>query len=199
MKLTIRLAALATFVTIWVAGYALAPSLALWSPTLLAFDPVHHLPILTWFVVPYLSFYLMPVALFVAMDNVAALRSLAKGLILIVLVSTAIFIVMPVAIAKPTITSEWHLGGWLLTAVHTADTNANCFPSEHVSLATFCALALGRLRPTGRYVWWLWGTLVVLSTVFTRQHYVTDVVGGLALALVAWRFAKLPKPTARSS
>jgi len=32
----------------------------------------------------------------------------------------------------------------------------------------------------------LWASLVALSTVFTKQHYVADVIAGIFLAGVAW-------------
>jgi membrane-associated phospholipid phosphatase len=198
MNLIIRLAALAAVVVLWMAGYTMAPSLALWSPVLLEGDPVRHLPVLTPFVLPYLSFYLMPALLFLSKSDRADLWPMVRGFLLIIAVSTVAFIVLPTVIMRPNVTAEWHFGGWLLKVVHANDTNSNCFPSEHVSVATYCCLALGRLRPNLRWGWWIWGALVVLSTIFTRQHYVADVIGGLIVAFLGWRFARLRPPTASS-
>jgi membrane-associated phospholipid phosphatase len=62
-------------------------------------------------------------------------------------------------------------------------------PSFHVVLTV---LAAGALWPF-RYLRWpaaAWAALVVISTVATGIHYTIDVVGGLAVAAVAWRGAK---------
>jgi membrane-associated phospholipid phosphatase len=67
------------------------------------------------------------------------------------------------------------------------DPPANAAPSLHVSLTCLMLLALLRDYP----LWWpLWSgfvSLVWLSTLFTRQHHLIDVVTGVLLAVtVAW-------------
>jgi membrane-associated phospholipid phosphatase len=67
------------------------------------------------------------------------------------------------------------------------DPPANAAPSLHVSLTCLMLLALFRDYP----LWWpLWSGfigLVWLSTLFTRQHHLIDVVTGVLLAVtVAW-------------
>lgn len=58
----------------------------------------------------------------------------------------------------------------------------NCFPSLHVAqcyLAASCCHKVHRRTGMAAFVW---ATLVALSTLYTKQHYVADVVAGTALA-----------------
>jgi membrane-associated phospholipid phosphatase len=56
-----------------------------------------------------------------------------------------------------------------------------CFPSFHVMWAIFCAAALWGFRVL-RIPVAVFSTMIVLSTVTTGWHYVTDVVGGILIA-----------------
>jgi membrane-associated phospholipid phosphatase len=78
-------------------------------------------------------------------------------------------------------------GAWGLRFLYGADPPRNCFPSLHVAVSFVSALAVGLVnREVGR---WAIGsaTLVALSTLFTKQHYVVDVLAGVAMALLAGR------------
>ena len=74
-----------------------------------------------------------------------------------------------------------------LRLIYDSDTRWNCFPSLHVAQCFLAAFACHRVhRGVGR-VASAWASLVALSTLFTKQHYVLDVVGGVALASAgAW-------------
>lgn len=61
---------------------------------------------------------------------------------------------------------------------------AICFPSFHVIWAILCVYALWSYRYL-RLPACVFGTLIVLSTVTTGNHYVVDVFGGIAVALAA--------------
>jgi membrane-associated phospholipid phosphatase len=39
-------------------------------------------------------------------------------------------------------------------------------------------------RPAYKYFYWLWAAAIAVSTLFTHQHYVADVVTGGALGLL---------------
>ena len=61
----------------------------------------------------------------------------------------------------------------------------NLVPSLHVALAAVCLQAFweGRSMPV-RVALVLWGLALALSTIFTHQHHVLDVVAGAVLARV---------------
>jgi membrane-associated phospholipid phosphatase len=64
-----------------------------------------------------------------------------------------------------------------------------CFPSFHTILALLAATALWPVR----YVRWpsaLLAALIVMSTVTTGWHYVTDVVGGFVVTALSLAVAR---------
>ena len=63
----------------------------------------------------------------------------------------------------------------------------NCFPSLHVAHSFVSALTCLRLHRRLGGVALVAASLVGLSTLFTKQHYVVDVVAGAALAYAAYR------------
>jgi membrane-associated phospholipid phosphatase len=63
------------------------------------------------------------------------------------------------------------------------------FPSFHVVLTVLAAAALWPFRYLGWFAA-VWAALIVISTVATGIHYTIDVVGGLAVAAIAWYGAR---------
>lgn len=75
---------------------------------------------------------------------------------------------------------------WCLRGIYLADPPRNCFPSLHVAHDFVSVAACWRVHRGVGLAAGLWATLIAASTLFTKQHYVVDVVGGIALAGVAW-------------
>jgi membrane-associated phospholipid phosphatase len=64
----------------------------------------------------------------------------------------------------------------------------NYLPSLHVTLAVTAALAFSqRCGRDGKLVFYSWATAIAISTLLTHQHYILDVITGIALALTAMR------------
>jgi membrane-associated phospholipid phosphatase len=106
-------------------------------------------------------------------------------------VSYVFFALLQTYVDRPVLT-----GGDVFTNmvrdVYAGDHPFNDFPSLHVSTSTIIAIHWWRV---GRnYTWPLlvWTALIVMSTVMIRQHYVSDIAGGLALAFgTSWFFLRL--------
>jgi undecaprenyl-diphosphatase len=61
------------------------------------------------------------------------------------------------------------------------------FPSGHTASAFGSAVAIGRMWPQGRVLWWTLAVLMGYSRIYVGHHYPLDVVGGAIVgALVAW-------------
>lgn len=68
----------------------------------------------------------------------------------------------------------------IFTFVHKSDPSHITFPSLHVAVTWICCLLL-RNR-SGRWRRIVLGVAISLSTLFTKQHLISDVIGGIALA-----------------
>jgi membrane-associated phospholipid phosphatase len=74
---------------------------------------------------------------------------------------------------------------WGLRFLYDADPPYNCFPSLHVAHSFVSALAAYRVHHTLGFVAVSCAWLVAISTLFTRQHYVADLIAGILLAVAA--------------
>ena len=72
----------------------------------------------------------------------------------------------------------------LLHTVYSSDQPYNAFPSLHAGFSILAVLSLNRSMP-GYKALVVWGILIAVSTVFVKQHYVLDVLGGSLLAAVS--------------
>jgi membrane-associated phospholipid phosphatase len=69
--------------------------------------------------------------------------------------------------------------------VYAGDNAYNDFPSLHTSLSTILAIHWVKVnRPLG-IVLSIWTALIVASTLLVKQHYIADMIFGLALAFAA--------------
>lgn len=98
------------------------------------------------------------------------------------LVSLAAFVAYPtIAPAHPAAAGGGFFD-WGLLIIWGSDVPYNCFPSLHVAQCFLAALACSRVHAgVGRFGL-VWASLVALSTLYTKQHYVADVLGGIVVA-----------------
>jgi len=93
----------------------------------------------------------------------------------------------------PTYAKAAHLEGndiftVLLRFIHENWGRYNAFPSGHIYITTLLALFFSRWYPRSKSLWVVIVVVVALSTLFTAQHYVLDVIGGYIAALAGYHF-----------
>lgn len=148
----------------------------------------HRIPLQPAWVLVYGPLYLFLILLpiFVVREE-GYLRRTVSAYLLIWLAAYACFIAYPTVAPRPPddfVPGEG-FAAWGLRFLYAADPPYNCFPSLHVAHSFVSALSSGRIhRGLGR-VALACASIVGLSTLFTRQHYILDVVAGIALACVA--------------
>ena len=106
--------------------------------------------------------------------------------ILMWLVALACFWIYPTAYSRPARIPGGGFGEWGLRVIYSADARYNCLPSLHVAQCFLAAFSCGRVHRGVGAVATVWAALVALSTLYTKQHYVLDVVTGILLAGVAY-------------
>lgn len=144
------------------------------------------LPLVPIFVVPYVSltpFVYASLALFL-LFRTRAFESAAFSMLLAWAVSYFIYYFFQSEVLRPVVTAPG-LFNDMIRGVYAGDNPYNDFPSLHTSISTILAIHWLRVdRRIGVPVA-VWVVLIVASTLFVKQHYVADVVLGLALALFA--------------
>ena len=96
------------------------------------------------------------------------------------------FLLYPTVAPRPDTVTGTGFGVWGLRFLYDADPPYNCFPSLHVAHSFVSALACYRVNRTLGFVAITSASLVGISTLFTKQHYVADVIGGILLAMIAY-------------
>jgi len=102
------------------------------------------------------------------------------------IVSFICFLLYPTHAPRPDQVTGSGFGVWGLRALYDSDPPFNCFPSLHVAHSFVSALACYRVHRTLGLVAISCASLVAISTLFTKQHYVADVIVGIFLALAAY-------------
>ena len=158
------------------------------------------LPFLPVFVLPYCAWFVLVAAVFLwlVFDRGQKRRIYrhTAGVLLAMLLSALIFLLYPTYVPRPPVTGD-DLVSRLLLFIHASDEPYNCFLSLHVAIAALKGVTLIRYGPAK--IWFrvlitVLVVLIMLSTVLIRQHYTPDIVGGLALAWLCDRLARLIIP-----
>ena len=144
------------------------------------------IPLVTPMVVPYLSIY--PFALFTAFalwrTSARLVNSALLATVLTLLASYVVYLVAQTYVARPSVEGT-DIFSTLLRTVYASDQPYNAFPSLHVGLST--VLAIHWIWSGRRFRAWpaAWCGVIACSTVFIHQHYLADLVGGLAVGSAA--------------
>lgn len=104
------------------------------------------------------------------------------------------FLLLPITIARPPMEEIVGAGAWLTKIIYLMDEPINLFPSLHcfvsyISVRPLFAKDAPRVSPIVKITSIVFALLVCLSTLFTRQHLVADVISGIALGEIAWLLA----------
>jgi membrane-associated phospholipid phosphatase len=114
------------------------------------------------------------------MDDVLYL-SLVAAAVAVVLVSYAIQLIYPTYVERPALVEDsWAME--LLRFVYSQDRAYNAFPSGHTYNTVLISLFWYRWKPR-HWVFCLGvAVIILLSTLFTGQHNLLDLLGGIVLA-----------------
>jgi membrane-associated phospholipid phosphatase len=173
--------------------YLTANHIHLFPPQLLPLSWVDQaipfLPNTVWF---YLSEYIFFGCVYALTRDYVNLNKYWYSFVALQLVSVAIFWIWPTTYPRDGFPLTTDLNSWTyyaFSSLRETDTPANCCPSLHVSsvyLSTFIFLDEQKKKFPFFFVW---GTLIALSTLTTKQHYLIDVVTGFIMAVIFyWTF-----------
>ena len=137
-------------------------------------------------VVVYVAAYLYWVYAYVAIARVSpsVCRRFCRADCIGKAVAFLCFVFLPTRLPRAEIVGGGAIN-WMLRAIYAADAPDNLFPSLHCAVSWLVAREMGMLaafRPAVKIASFLFAILVCLSTLFTGQHLIADVIGGILLA-----------------
>ena len=145
------------------------------------------LPVLPLWTLVYGSLYLAVFLPMVVVRHEEHIRRTLWAFVMLWIVGSIGWLSYPTVLSRPvrSVIGEG-FGAWALRIAYGMDAPYNCFPSLHVAqafLAAFTCQLVSRRLGLAAIVW---ASLVAVSTLFTKQHYVVDVIAGVLLAGAAY-------------
>lgn len=157
----------------------------------------HMIPFCEYFIVPYLLWFVYVAGTFLwfmLKEDDRLFYRFAAVMFGGMTIALIIYTVFPNGIhLRPDIDASRNLFTWLTSLIYRADTCTNVFPSLHVYTSAVIAIffsksKLGEEKPGAKYAALVISGLIILSTVFLKQHSVLDLVAG---NVMAWALCKM--------
>ena len=183
-------------------GYLLTNKFAYWRDWQ-AFDPTTSIdtwiPVIPWTIVPYSTLYFYyPMAAILGMKSEQTQREnviFHQILLMLTWMVFAIFILAPVEVDIRRSVFAADLGIWQpwYDYLYAVDTPWNAWPSLHIVQSLLAVLVVSRWYNTENYRWqirilWFAWLMLTISVMTTKQHFVWDVVTGIIIAVLAWKY-----------
>lgn len=145
------------------------------------------IPFLPWTVWFYLPGYAMMfvVAVVVIEDWATYLRT-AAALVVAAIPAWTTHALFPVAYPRPATPDGPGLDAAMMRWLHAFDPPENTFPSMHVAAAGVIMLATWPVRRDAGVITSVLGSLMMVSVLTTKQHFLADILGGWVMAGLAW-------------
>ena len=148
------------------------------------------IPFCKYFALPYFSWHvemvLVPLALYKKKD-MPGLEKTIFTMFAVVFAASAVFVAYPSIIyLRPRNIVGGDLFAQAVRFLYAIDNNRNVCPSLHVIVCVVLMRAVERMDlPKGRYAMFAaWNVLIILSTVFLKQHSVIDVLAGIPFGML---------------
>jgi membrane-associated phospholipid phosphatase len=109
-----------------------------------------------------------------------------KAYLMVLIVAYIGFLAYPTVGPRPATVIGDDFFTWWLRLNYALDWRYNCFPSLHVAHAFVSALTAYRVHERVGLTAVVWASLVGVSTLYTKQHYAVDVIGGALMAYGAY-------------
>ena len=191
----LAMALLLTFV--FFLGYTIPNHFHLFEPQLLPLTKWDEaIPLVPWTIFAYLSEYVLFVSAYFLFKDELNRNRYAWAYFGVLMVGAFFFVFYPTTYPRvdyPLPADLNPITYIAFTSLRAIDNPSNCFPSMHVACCYLTAFAFLPNSESRKRFWiyFIWATVIAISTLPTKQHYIVDVVGGLALAILGyWVFFK---------
>ncbi len=154
--------------------------------------PIDVWPVYPIWIIPYVLCYpLWLYGVFWALFKLEArsFRAAVAGALFTVFIGAATFILFPTYVVLPVVSGDDVLSAMLRWVQDAGGTHA-ALPSAHNYMTMLMSAFAISFYPNQRWLWIAVVVIVALSTLFTGQHYILDVVAGLGLGWVGFKFGQ---------
>lgn len=168
-----------------------------WITQLMMADAFHYdftlpidrkIPVIPWWVSIYILSYAFWAInyILIARQNKRSCYRLVFADYFSKMVCGIFFVIIPTTNVRPELIGGgfWEL---MLKFIYTMDSPTNLFPSIHCLVSWICAIGLRGTKVSNGYkaFSYIFAIAVCVSTQLTKQHYIVDAFGGIALAEIS--------------
>jgi membrane-associated phospholipid phosphatase len=135
----------------------------------------------------YGSLYVFVILPLLVVRQPEQIRRTVSAYLMIWITAYAIFLLYPTVAPHAAKIHEPNFCAWVLgSIIYNCDVPYNCFPSLHVAHSFVSALTCYRVHRGVGMAAVVWALLIGISTLYTKQHYILDVIAGIFLAYIAY-------------
>lgn len=149
-------------------------------------------PLAPWWVFIYAFVYFFAFIPAFVVHDLDLYRRTVRAYFITFTLSFVCFLLYPTIFEKPTDINTSYFAGWALAVVWFLDTPGNCLPSLHVATAFVSSWSILKVHRTVGRICLTISTLIAISTLYTKQHYILDVVFGFGIAAIATKLTTSP-------
>ncbi len=145
------------------------------------------IPLVPFFSILYLLYFpWLFINIFLAWYRKNNFKPLAYSLIIINVIAYLIYLTLQTHVTREVIISQ-DFFSQILRFIYNHDHPYNCFPSLHSALSASLASYYLITNSKNKYINVVIAILIIISTLFVKQHYVADVIFGSFLGIfITW-------------
>jgi hypothetical protein len=132
----------------------------------------------------FLPLFFLP---FLIVTDRILLGRIAWGIIICITLVIFVYLALPTRVPRPGIPTQENFLYWLVAFLYVIDNPVNCLPGLSLTISIFITYSLW---PLGRLAGWASlaaTTIIAISSLLLRQHYLADVLASLILAYLVYR------------
>ena len=141
------------------------------------------IPFSSIFIIPYIYWYLYIVIgiIFILVDSRKDYIRTFISFFIGMSVCYIVYYLYPTQITRPII-ENGNILNYLVNVIYSIDRPVNCFPSLHV-LTTYFIMRYTKYKDSKKKFYYteITGILIILSTLFIKQHFIADVISAIIL------------------
>jgi membrane-associated phospholipid phosphatase len=147
----------------------------------------HAMPLWPEWILVYASLYVSAFILpLIVVRGRSLFQQTLKAYLFVMMVSYAGFVLYPTIAPRNDDVYVHDFASWTLQLFYDIDQPFGCFPSLHVAYSFVATLACFRTNRAVGIAAGVWSTLIAVSTVYTKQHFVVDAIAGTAIGLASY-------------
>lgn len=165
------------------------------SPLLISSSIDEHIPFLNVFIYPYVTWYLMlflvPLIMYIAKPQ--NFYSYTLSVVIAVIIAFIVFVTFPTTVNRPEINAT-DFTSYITNLIFSMDSPPGCcLPSMHCTLSFMFILytiKVKELKPHVRVLIAIWSIVIIISTLYIKQHVIYDVLAAFILVLISHAICK---------